>query len=79
MSTTTASLPATTTAPAQDGVGSAQTATGISLVAFLSALATSLVVFGVQISLFLLLRNKLARILYVSPISHVVTSPRMHH
>ncbi|KAI1437142.1 DUF221-domain-containing protein [Xylaria sp. CBS 124048] len=35
---------------------------GISLVGFVTALATSLVVFGVQISLFLLLRNKLARI-----------------
>ncbi|KAI0858360.1 DUF221-domain-containing protein [Xylaria cubensis] len=35
---------------------------GISLVGFLTALATSLVIFGVQIGFFLLLRNKLARI-----------------
>ncbi|KAI1115263.1 DUF221-domain-containing protein [Nemania sp. NC0429] len=35
---------------------------GISLVGFITALATSLVVFGIQIGLFLLLRNKLARI-----------------
>ncbi|KAI0197743.1 DUF221-domain-containing protein [Astrocystis sublimbata] len=35
---------------------------GISLVGFITALATSLVVFGVQMGLFLLLRNKLARI-----------------
>lgn len=36
---------------------------GITLVAFLTALATSLVIFGIQIGLFLLLRNRLARIL----------------
>ncbi|KAI1197538.1 DUF221-domain-containing protein [Nemania serpens] len=35
---------------------------GISLVGFVTALATSLVVFGIQLGLFLLLRNKLARI-----------------
>ncbi|KAI2635007.1 DUF221-domain-containing protein [Xylaria nigripes] len=35
---------------------------GISLVGFITALAASLVVFGVQVGLFLLLRNKLARI-----------------
>ncbi|KAI1822795.1 DUF221-domain-containing protein [Xylaria intraflava] len=35
---------------------------GISLVGFVTALATSLVVFGIQVGLFLLLRNKLARI-----------------
>jgi len=36
---------------------------GQSLVSFLTALSASLVVFGVQITLFLLLRTKLARIL----------------
>lgn len=46
-----------------DGVGAALESNGISLVAFVTALATSLVVFGIQIALFLLLRNKLARIL----------------
>ncbi|KAI0967599.1 hypothetical protein F4678DRAFT_237915 [Xylaria arbuscula] len=35
---------------------------GISLVGFVTALATSLVVFGIQMGLFFLLRNKLARI-----------------
>ncbi|KAH8912578.1 DUF221-domain-containing protein [Coniochaeta sp. PMI_546] len=57
--TTSAALPTETSA---DGTGSAQALTGISLVAFLTALATSLVVFAVQIIAFLLLRNKLARI-----------------
>ena len=38
---------------------------GISLLAFVTALAASLVVFGIQIGFFLLLRNKLARILFV--------------
>ncbi|KAK6852765.1 hypothetical protein PG995_011316 [Apiospora arundinis] len=35
---------------------------GITLIKFVSALATSLIVFGIQAGLFLLLRNKLARI-----------------
>lgn len=61
MSSTTAS-PAEATSNT-DGAGAAQEASGISLVAFVTALATSLVVFGIQIALFLLLRNKLARIL----------------
>ncbi|KAH9908757.1 DUF221-domain-containing protein [Xylariomycetidae sp. FL2044] len=41
---------------------SAQDDEGISLVSFITALSTSLVVFGIQTGLFLLLRNKLARI-----------------
>jgi calcium permeable stress-gated cation channel len=36
---------------------------GISLVGFITALSASLVVFGIQTGFFLLLRNKLARIL----------------
>ncbi|KAI1485770.1 hypothetical protein F5X96DRAFT_300575 [Biscogniauxia mediterranea] len=44
------------------GTGNARAEQGISLVAFFTALSTSLVVFGVQTGLFLLLRNKLARI-----------------
>ncbi|RYP61215.1 hypothetical protein DL769_007809 [Monosporascus sp. CRB-8-3] len=44
----------------QEGVG--QTREGISIQAFLTALSTSLVIFGVQSGLFLVLRNKLARI-----------------
>lgn len=63
-STTSAALPTDTNS---DGTGTAQASTGISLVAFLTALATSLVIFAVQIIAFLLLRNKLARILYVFP------------
>ncbi|KAI5919916.1 hypothetical protein F4810DRAFT_685546 [Camillea tinctor] len=42
--------------------GNARADQGISLVAFFTALSTSLVIFGVQTGLFLLLRNKLARI-----------------
>lgn len=42
--------------------GTAQMSKGISLQAFVTALSTSLVVFGVQMGLFLLLRTKLARI-----------------
>ncbi|KAI1503917.1 hypothetical protein F5X99DRAFT_373856 [Biscogniauxia marginata] len=45
-----------------DTTASARSDQGISLVAFFAALSTSLVVFGVQSGLFLLLRNKLARI-----------------
>ncbi|KAI1267156.1 DUF221-domain-containing protein [Xylariaceae sp. FL1019] len=45
-----------------DGTASASQDTGIGLVGFLTALTTSLVVFGVQTGAFLLLRNKLARI-----------------
>lgn len=42
---------------------SAQAQQGISLVAFVSALAASLVVFAIQLLAFLILRNKLVRIL----------------
>jgi calcium permeable stress-gated cation channel len=58
-SSTTGTAAATTT----DTAGSAQTSEGITLVAFVTALIASLIVFGVQLGLFLLLRNKLARIL----------------
>ncbi|KAI0597867.1 hypothetical protein F4775DRAFT_557786 [Biscogniauxia sp. FL1348] len=44
------------------GTGNARAEQGISLVAFFTALSTSLVIFGVQTGFFLLLRNKLARI-----------------
>ncbi|CAK7212172.1 hypothetical protein SEUCBS140593_001424 [Sporothrix eucalyptigena] len=62
MSTTTTSS-ATATSTSDDGSGSAQTDAGISIVAFFTALSTSLVIFGIQMGFFLLLRNKLARIL----------------
>ncbi|KAL2175646.1 uncharacterized protein P884DRAFT_271310 [Thermothelomyces heterothallicus CBS 202.75] len=62
--TSTAAAAATKTAASitDDGPGAAQKATGISLVAFVTALAASLVVFGIQMGFFLLLRNKLVRI-----------------
>jgi hypothetical protein len=62
VSTTSAASSSTSTS----GIGSGQGSQGISLVAFVTALATSLVIFGIQMLAFLLLRNKLARILYAS-------------
>ncbi|KAK4103617.1 DUF221-domain-containing protein [Parathielavia hyrcaniae] len=60
---TTATVPvAQSTTVIPDGAGSAQQATGISLIAFITALAASLIVFGIQMGFFLLLRNKLVRI-----------------
>lgn len=47
---------------------------GISLVSFITALATSLVVFGIQTGIFLILRNKLARILYANPTDFIYLS-----
>ncbi|KAH6635303.1 hypothetical protein B0J18DRAFT_43785 [Chaetomium sp. MPI-SDFR-AT-0129] len=61
-STSTAAAAAATTTGLDDGRGSAQGSTGISLVAFVTALAASLVVFGIQMGFFLLLRNKVVRI-----------------
>jgi calcium permeable stress-gated cation channel len=58
---------APSTSDIPEGPGSAQEATGISLVAFVTALAASLVVFGIQMGFFLLLRNKLVRILCALP------------
>lgn len=48
--------------------GTAQRNQGITLIAFVTALNVSLIVFGVQTGFFLLLRNKLSRILYASPL-----------
>ncbi|KAI0014378.1 DUF221-domain-containing protein [Xylariaceae sp. FL0662B] len=45
-----------------DAQGNAQKSQGMTLVAFVTALSTSLVIFGIQTGAFLLLRNKLARI-----------------
>jgi len=44
-------------------VGAAQGSQGISLVALLSAIAVSAIIFGVQMLAFVLLKEKLARIL----------------
>ncbi|KAK3990065.1 hypothetical protein QBC44DRAFT_74830 [Cladorrhinum sp. PSN332] len=61
-SATSASTEPTGAQPGEGGSGSAQTQSGISLVAFLTALAASLIVFGIQMGFFLALRNKLVRI-----------------
>lgn len=45
-----------------DGSGSAQAYAGFGLETFLASLGVSVAVAGVQIGLFLLIRNKLARI-----------------
>ena len=55
---TTSSSSATSTM----GAGSAQSSQGVTIVAFLTALVTSLVVFGVQMFAFIVLKDKLARI-----------------
>ncbi|KAL9942628.1 hypothetical protein D7B24_004522 [Verticillium nonalfalfae] len=48
--------------PSQGAPGSAESRAGTGLNAFLAALAASVIIFAVQISIFLLLRNRLARI-----------------
>lgn len=67
MSSTTGTASATSSASPSEttagGLGTAQGSQGISLVAFITALAVSLVIFGVQIFAFILLKEKLARIL----------------
>ncbi|KAK0390989.1 hypothetical protein NLU13_0491 [Sarocladium strictum] len=60
MSTTTSLPPAQSTKPTQGG--SAQENAGIGLTSFLTSLTVAVAIFGVQTLLFLLLRNKLARI-----------------
>lgn len=45
------------------GAGNGQKSAGIGLVSFLTAILVSVIIFFVQLLLFLLLRNKLARIL----------------
>lgn len=52
-----------------DGPTTAQERSGIGIITFVTSIATALIIFAVQISLFALLRNKLARILYVSCLS----------
>ncbi|PKS09026.1 hypothetical protein jhhlp_003639 [Lomentospora prolificans] len=62
-SATASTTPASPTTSATEGsAGSAQGFQGISLKSFLGALVVALIVFAVQIAIFLLLRNKLARI-----------------
>ncbi|KAJ8058673.1 hypothetical protein OCU04_012847 [Sclerotinia nivalis] len=53
---------ATTVATTSTVAGSAQGSEGISLVALLTAMASSAIIFGVQMIAFMLLKNKLARI-----------------
>lgn len=55
-------------APTQTGAnqaGSGQKDEGIGIVSFLTAVGVAVIVFSIQILFFLILRNKLARILYV--------------
>ena len=47
-----------------DAPSKAQGQSGIGIVTFITSIATALIIFGIQMSLFALLRNKLARILY---------------
>lgn len=60
--TTTSTAAATSTSSSSANSGTAQEDSGVSLVAFITALSASLIIFGVQMALFFLLRNKLARI-----------------
>ncbi|KAB8290402.1 hypothetical protein EYC80_010835 [Monilinia laxa] len=53
---------ATATSTTSSVAGSAQGSEGISLVALLTAMASSAIIFGVQMVAFMLLKNKLARI-----------------
>jgi hypothetical protein len=59
MASTTSSSPLTTST----AIGNAQSSEGISLVALLTAIATSAVIFGVQMLAFIIFKDKLARIL----------------
>ncbi|KAG0650517.1 hypothetical protein D0Z07_3283 [Hyphodiscus hymeniophilus] len=59
MSATTSSAPSATTTST---IGGGQGSQGISLVALLSAIAVSAIIFGVQMLAFVLLKDKLARI-----------------
>lgn len=59
----------------------AQYSEGIGIVSFLTAIGVALAVFAAQFMLFVLLRNKLARILYVSArlrACSLFTHPRRH-
>ncbi|CAG8951762.1 hypothetical protein HYFRA_00005564 [Hymenoscyphus fraxineus] len=62
MSATPTETSAVPTAVRSGAPGSAQNSQGISLLTFVTALVSSLVIFGVQMFLFILLKNKLARI-----------------
>ncbi|KAF8862540.1 DUF221-domain-containing protein [Acephala macrosclerotiorum] len=62
VSSTASSTSSTSSSTSTDLTGTGQNSQGISLVAFITALAVSLVIFGVQILLFLLFKDKNARI-----------------
>ena len=51
------------TSSSSNGGGTGQQDSGQGIVSFVTALGVSVLIFAVQLSLFLLLRNKLARIL----------------
>jgi uncharacterized protein (DUF2342 family) len=68
MSSTTGTASATSASASStstDVFGTAQSDQGISLVAFITALTTALIIFGVQMFAFIALKEKLARILCV--------------
>jgi hypothetical protein len=53
--------------PTQSAVeGSAQSSSNISIIALLTAIGTGIAASGAQILVFILIKNKLVRILYVS-------------
>ncbi|KAJ9138937.1 DUF221-domain-containing protein [Pleurostoma richardsiae] len=61
-STTSSAAAATSSAIDSANSGTAQSSEGLSLVALLTSIATAAVLFAIQITAFLLLRNKLSRI-----------------
>ena len=63
MSSSSIATSAAASSTLEGSAGSGQSAQGISLNKFLGALVVSIIVFAVQIAIFFLLRNKLARIL----------------
>lgn len=65
LSSTSASQSSDPSELPEGSAGSAQGFQGISLKSFLGALVVAIIVFAVQVAIFLLLRNKLSRILYV--------------
>lgn len=52
-------------------VGSAQASQGIGFTALLAAIISSLVVFVVQLCVFLLLKDRVVNILYVGEVQHM--------
>ena len=62
-SSATEAAPTSTSSVIEGSAGSAQQTQGISLNKFVGALVVAIIIFAVQLGIFLLLRNRLARIL----------------